>query len=371
MDSTIAQVWQLIHELSEQVAVNQKAASAIQAQANSLKSKSVEADTGFSLRRISTDISKEVFDSELERQNAYAIIENQALSQENKQLSQLLKEYEVTLETIMEKFRHHDLAARRHELNLQSYYEKLLQSTETQTLCDGMSSQEITRCLRRLAHHLRGLLRSLAGEEADAADPLFDSYIDPDYEPESIVDAKELRHLLETLDDRCQGGYSGEEERADWAIEREREISRLAQENAEMRRILEIDQESLDAVGVKLDPDRGEARLAYSLPRRVPSGTEGQGPRTLQREAQQQYFQAGASGVEQQQQQQQTSDLQPGMRFQGGRRPGIFGGGRGRGLSIGIGQSPGAPSPLWNNQPSSPAPVPWQGVCGPTLDLSR
>lgn len=49
----------------------------------------------------------ETFESELERMNAQIIIENQALLQENKQLSILLKEYENTMETIMAKFRNH------------------------------------------------------------------------------------------------------------------------------------------------------------------------------------------------------------------------------------------------------------------------
>lgn len=49
----------------------------------------------------------ETFESELERHNAQLIIENQTLLHENKQLSILLKEYESTLETIMQKFRTH------------------------------------------------------------------------------------------------------------------------------------------------------------------------------------------------------------------------------------------------------------------------
>ena len=49
----------------------------------------------------------EFFESELERTNAQAIIENQTLVHENKQLSMLLKEYEQTMETVMSKFRNH------------------------------------------------------------------------------------------------------------------------------------------------------------------------------------------------------------------------------------------------------------------------
>lgn len=53
----------------------------------------------------------EVFESELERQNAQVIIENHALLQENRQLNGLLKEYEQTMETIMNKFRSHAVSA--------------------------------------------------------------------------------------------------------------------------------------------------------------------------------------------------------------------------------------------------------------------
>ncbi len=51
--------------------------------------------------------SAEVFESELERQNAQIIIENHSLLHENRQLSMLLKEYEHTMDTIMSKFRSH------------------------------------------------------------------------------------------------------------------------------------------------------------------------------------------------------------------------------------------------------------------------
>ena len=54
----------------------------------------------------------ETFESELERQNAQIIIENQTLLHENKQLSLLLKEYESTMETIMSKFRNHAVSAK-------------------------------------------------------------------------------------------------------------------------------------------------------------------------------------------------------------------------------------------------------------------
>lgn len=49
----------------------------------------------------------EEFESELERLNVQLVTENQALQQENRQLSSLLKDYESTLEAVMGKFRAH------------------------------------------------------------------------------------------------------------------------------------------------------------------------------------------------------------------------------------------------------------------------
>ena len=53
------------------------------------------------------NLSLETFESELERQNAQIIIENPSLLHENRQLTGLLREYEQSMETIMDKFRGH------------------------------------------------------------------------------------------------------------------------------------------------------------------------------------------------------------------------------------------------------------------------
>jgi hypothetical protein len=139
MDNELLLTWQVISELSEQLAHNQKLANTLQSQAGVLKvplpnlllnypiymqqDQATQATAGFTLRRVNADISRgvkfllslalltvlhqELFDSELERLNARMIIENQTLRHENKQLSLLLKEYEKTMETIMSKFRNH------------------------------------------------------------------------------------------------------------------------------------------------------------------------------------------------------------------------------------------------------------------------
>lgn len=69
--------------------------------------------TGYTLRRFNTDISKEQFESELERLNAQLVVENQTLQHENRQIALLLREYENTLETVMGKFRNHSVSRRR------------------------------------------------------------------------------------------------------------------------------------------------------------------------------------------------------------------------------------------------------------------
>jgi len=139
MENELLLVWQVVNELTEQLAHNQKLTSALKSQAGvlkvqlygyvrvsysyNLKEHASEATAGFALRRVNTDISKgpsrtseiglelsgltELFESETERLNAQIIIENQTLLHENKQLSLLLKEYEGTMDTIMSKFRNH------------------------------------------------------------------------------------------------------------------------------------------------------------------------------------------------------------------------------------------------------------------------
>ncbi|KAG6854142.1 hypothetical protein C0991_010053 [Blastosporella zonata] len=273
MDSDLLRLWQLIHELSDQLSLNQKFTATLQAQAGSLKTQAANAGSGFALRRFNTDISKETFESELERINAQTVIENQTLLHENKQLSLLLKEYENTMETIMSKFRNHALAAQRHELTLTRHYETLLHTREAYSQSsDLLTSTEMGYLLHRLSHHLRGLMRSLAGEPPDPKDPLYDEH-DMDLYPESPaegdepVSLSELEALLNALN------VEGEEERPDWALERETEISRLEEENKLLRRMLGIDEESMAEKGVVLDPVRDDpSRFAKLVPKRIQEG---------------------------------------------------------------------------------------------------
>ncbi|KAG0707538.1 hypothetical protein DFH29DRAFT_979845 [Suillus ampliporus] len=233
MDNDILRAWLLIHELSDQLAHNQKISSTLHSQAAALKDQAVHAGLGFALRRFNTDISKEIFDSELERMNAQFIIENQTLLHENKQFSVLLKEYESTMETIMSKFRNHALAAQQHELTLTRHYEGLLLACDSQNQYADLTSETKTAIgLQRLAHTLRALHRSMSGEEPEISD---------DSGRDSPID---IPALLQTLD------YQADSEiRDDWALEREIEISRLEKENEELRKMLGIDCASLGEKG--------------------------------------------------------------------------------------------------------------------------
>ncbi|KAG6867311.1 hypothetical protein C0993_004600 [Termitomyces sp. T159_Od127] len=337
-------LYQIVHELGEQLAHNQKFAASLHAQTASLKTEAAHAVSGFALRRFNTDLSKETFESELERASARTVIENQMLLHENKQLSLLLKEYETTLETIMSKFRNHALAAQRHELTLTRHYETLLQARETQSMSsDLLSSTETAQVLCRLSQHLHGLVRTMAGEAPDDA-------------PVSPAD------LLRLLD-------SDDAPAPDWALERETEIARLEHENAELRRLLHIDEESLAASGVVLDPVRDDpARFARIVPKRAMDGGDPRvrpgfwddppppPPPVQEMPVAQGYLQGPGPGLGAGAALQRALDLQPGMRTRGqGRRSGIIGRGVRRG---GLGAMDG-----WQAGPG-----PWQG---PAMDLMR
>ncbi|KAJ7755045.1 hypothetical protein DFH07DRAFT_920840 [Mycena maculata] len=377
METELVRIWQIVHELSEQLAQNQKTTSALQSQAASLKNQATHTGTGFVLRRFNTDISHETFESELERMNAQIVIENQTLLHENKQLSVLLKEYESTMETVMAKFRNHALATQQHELNLTRHYEALLLTRETQNLSqDLVSGTDLARSLQRVSQLLRGMLRSMAGEDAALPNPDAE-----EEDPANLVDPSDLEALVNALDERGQPGYTGNEGREDWAFERECEIARLEQENAELRRLLGIDPESLAASGVNLDFEREPERYAslFSPRRRSGSGHAQQGSGDSTRMSYWENSSGNGSSQQQQQQQQQQQmsgvplqramDLQPGMRMgQGSRRPGMFGAGRGM-IPGGLGPSPGSPGPnsLWPPSPAGPvSDRPWQGPGGVT-----
>ncbi|KAH9949360.1 hypothetical protein B0H21DRAFT_728598 [Amylocystis lapponica] len=361
VDSDFIRAWQIIHELSEQNLHNQKMSTALTGQAGALKTEAAHTASGFSLRRFNTDISKEIFESELERMNAQIIIENHTLLHENRQLSLLLKEHEQTMETIMSKFRSHALAAQRHELNLTQHYENLIMARETSLLqADLSSNSAVDGSIHRLGVNMRALLRNLSGEEGDPSeDP--DAHLDAEA-PEGDDESGQTPNDEELLD-MLLG-------REDWALERESEIARLERENEALRKTLGIDRAAAEANGWLEDEAR---ELAYRRPQFTThrSGSPGSGVGTpdgarypgpgFDSMSMQRGMGGGNGGVPQGNQMQQSEFLQPGMRGAQGRRPAMFGQ-RGRG---------GVP-PFWEpgaNHGSQISERSWQAQGG--LDLSR
>ena len=254
------------------------------------------------------------------------------------------------------------LAAQQHELTLTRHYEALLLSRDTQNLDDGLITNTIlSESLQRLAFYLRGLLKSMVGENSEN--------FDTDWSGFGSANVEELYTLLEALDERS--GYMGVEGNQDWALERECEISRLEKENEELRELLGIDDANMAARGVSVDPDRVESGRYSTFLSSSSSRRRSSGDNFSQKSS---YWDNNSQSSQQQQQQQQqqrppspagpsprTMELQPGMRAgPQARRAGMFGashqrggfmGGVGRAMAIGL----GTPSSLsaWGN----PAPV--------------
>ncbi|KAJ3721958.1 hypothetical protein C8R42DRAFT_776301 [Lentinula raphanica] len=258
METELFRIWHLISELSDQLTHNQKITKTLLGQTSLLKNDAADANSGFALRRVNVDLSKETFESELERTNAHIIIENQTLKQENKQLSTLLKEYEATLETIMVKFRNHALAAQQHESTLTRHYETLLFARETQDLSSDLASTaNMTQSLQRISRYIRDLLLAMAGQNVDlnshSAD--HDGFVDP-AELSILIDA--LAGPSGTSDedrDSHDEHYPELKVRADWTLERECEIVRLEKENEQLRKVLGIDPESIRASGIDMEAE--------------------------------------------------------------------------------------------------------------------
>lgn len=230
-----------------------------------------------------------------------------------------------------------------------------------------------TLSLHRLAQTLRALLQSMNGEPSEPHPPP----AEPPSAPAPTPDPAPLATLLDARDD--------------WALERETEISRLERENEELRRALGIDRASAEANGWLADEAR-ELTFRRYIPTTYPGqyrtgspagmqrqgipafdgmgmnmnmsmnmmggpnqGQGGQGPMPMQQGPGQ-----GPGGG--QMVMQGPGMGQPGMRGSQGRRPAMFGRGRGSG-----GQPP------WEgmNLNGPPQDRPWQMQGGGGFDLGR
>ena len=329
------------------------------------------------------------------------------------------------MENVMSKFRKHAVrvhsshtillrfssitkfAAQQHELTMTRHYESLIRNLDNSLPQNDFSTNpSATLSLHHLAHSLRALLRTMNGESPH-----------PDSPPQEGSDPQDLQEYDLSLSSTSSSAaaiptpdelHALLTSREDWAVERESEITRLEAENEALRRTLGIDRAAAAANGWLDD----EARDVLTFRRPTLShrsgspgqlggggfvrGTiplfDGQGPGQGQMgggggggastfmgmsafnpapgpgsgpapgmnlglgPSQGPGGPVGAPG---------GSTLQPGMRGVQGRRPAMFGRGR------------GGPPPFWDgvNQNQQPPERLWQQQqpqgAGPGFDLSR
>lgn len=259
-------VWSLIGDLSQQLNANRAHVTSLQAQLDALKGKSIHSHTGYALRRFNTDVSKEKFESELERWNVALVQENNELKWENKVNDKLVKEYEQCLEVVMHKFRTFAHSSQVHALRLTQYYEDLIASRNHHEASSALqTSTAVTATLSHLGDLVRGALREVEGE-GGAGDEGYDLDGGDDVAHPHVHAASSS---YGSTDPRWygSGGYTGkqgdvEAQRSDLALERSVEMARLRFENEQLRRVLELSE------GKGLDVGFGKEKLSLGLPRR-------------------------------------------------------------------------------------------------------
>ncbi|KAJ7696047.1 hypothetical protein B0H17DRAFT_1178107 [Mycena rosella] len=233
-DQDLSRLWALIAELSEQLNQNRDASAGIYQQAGGIKTQAVHAQTGFVLRRFNLDKPKDLYHAELERMNSAMTLENIGLQHDNKQLNALIREYEQTLETLMNTFRNRAKDVQERELALAREYEsQLLARQEDSDSHDLGSSTTVYESLSRISHVLRQLLRAQGGEPPEPeVDPAVAVAV-PDPLP---VEDREPWTTLAAREPWTAPTVTG----ADHALEREIELARLEKENEELRRMLGV-----------------------------------------------------------------------------------------------------------------------------------
>jgi hypothetical protein len=225
----------------------------------------------------------------------------------------------------------------------------------------------------------------MAGEDSDpdtSSSPVLDPVTDPSMLSQGI---EELQQLVQELSDQTDEEFD-KKGRLDWTVQREWEIRRMEEENAALRKALEIDAENVEARGLEVDTGqidihrtmvianhRAQADNSYWAS--VPSE-----PGSHQQRAPDSQF---LSRLSNQQQGQPPSPVQSTPPPSQKRTTGAWGAptmpdrrernnGAGRPLTMLTGQTPGALT-LWSSQPASPAPPvverSWQAP-GSSLDLT-
>lgn len=148
------------------------------------------------------------------------------------------------------------------------HYETLIQNLDnTLPQNDFFTNPSTTRSLRRLAQSLRSLLRTM-----DSGSP------HPDSPPQEHEYDQQLPHALSTASSSSSIPTPDElhallAAREDWAIERESEIARLEAENEDLRRTLGIDRAAAEANGWLGE----EARELLTFRRPAPSSAHRSG----------------------------------------------------------------------------------------------
>lgn len=162
-------------------------------------------------------------------------------------------------------------AAQQHELNLTRHYETLLLSRESNTLNHELQlSTTQSASLARLGHYLRATMRSLQGEDPEAAEdaPSYEILLASQQQPEASSRGATPPEDSQPEGYR-EGGYAGERPPLeDWALEREIEITRLEKENEELRRLLSIgeDEDLMKDAANMWDASPLLSRLARNTP---------------------------------------------------------------------------------------------------------
>ncbi|GBC08093.1 hypothetical protein RclHR1_00790043 [Rhizophagus clarus] len=121
----------IAHELCNQLAINREQTKLYKKQISELKGRAEEC--GGPLYR--QNYRGPPFDTgtEIERQNAQLIYQNQSLNEENAALTAIVKEYEQSLKTIMMKFRYQAYEIQQSKLEMQRSYEILLEEQRATT----------------------------------------------------------------------------------------------------------------------------------------------------------------------------------------------------------------------------------------------
>ncbi|KZV91112.1 hypothetical protein EXIGLDRAFT_837324 [Exidia glandulosa HHB12029] len=238
----LSRVWAVVADLSEQLNRNRALASSLQAQAGHIKNQAVHAQSGFPLRRFNGDVPKDLYEEELERMTTSIREQNVTLAHDNKQLANLVREYEATLEAVMSKFRQSALEAQERELGIARMYETALLARDdrlhTATL-GAATSADAT--VAHLGGILRSAMRALQGE-VDGTSPIAPATPLDDMTSSSSSSSFGFP-LPPSSSSSSEPAPAPSEPQsaipdADTALERDCELARLERENAELRRML-------------------------------------------------------------------------------------------------------------------------------------